>query len=144
MTPQEAKQVWKLACGFTNQYTPDPDATAMAWVAALAPYGKDEAVEAVTNLGTRPHESGRVPPILPANIIGEVRRLREYRAAHGPVVRGEPPSSVETPQQYLAWLRRENEFAASGVVRAVVEPPRLSPERIRELRRSLQARPLPE
>ena len=139
MNPQEAAAVLTKAVAYTGQWTDDN--APRAWAEALATVRLEDALQAVANLGVRPIAYPKtVPPILPANIIDEVKRIRSKRVDGFDASMIDMPPSL-TVRECQDRINRARELMADGRQLPQIEAARFTPERgsMREAIRGLIA-----
>lgn len=81
------------------------EATPDMWGLVLADVRFEDAKEAIINLAKR------APFIAPAEVIAEVKRIREKRLAEHPEP---PPPDGLTAAEYTEWLRRTRKAIGDG------------------------------
>jgi hypothetical protein len=104
MTPAEASALLTVAAAFDNR-KPDPDA-AKAWSIALGDLPFVDCRDAIVA-----HYQRTTDWLMPAHVIGAVRKVRQNRLEDAPVLT--PPPGL-TVAEYLTWLKGARARIAAG------------------------------
>lgn len=111
MTPAEASQLLAIAAGFDNRKS--DRVIARTWAAALDGYRLADCEQAIIRHYRRTRDW-----MMPADVIGEVKRIRYERLEahiqkHGPL---HPPADLDPDNSgaYADWLHDEQTRIANG------------------------------
>lgn len=124
MNPAEAQALLTIAAAFDNR-KPDPDA-AKAWSVALDGLRFEDCRDAIVA-----HYRASSEWLMPAKVIGEVKRIRAKRIADHPAPT--PPADLD-PVETCAWLREARRRIADGETVADADRGELRPRHLPDLR----------
>lgn len=105
VTPQEAAALLGIAASFDNR-KPDPDA-ALAWSVALTGLRFEDCRDAIVQHYIRSKEW-----LMPTDVIGAVRKMRDKRIASAPPL--VPPPGLDVAGE-LQWRREEIKRIGDGL-----------------------------
>ncbi|MAE64132.1 MAG: hypothetical protein CMJ18_07635 [Phycisphaeraceae bacterium] len=128
MNQQEAAALLGIAAAFDNR-KPDPDA-AKAWAVALEGLPFGDCRDAVIA-----HYRKTNDWLMPAHVIGEVKRVRADRLSHTDMP-SPPQGAADDPAVYSRWYRETR----LSIMNGTYEPPATPELTRRNMRELTQAR----